>query len=858
VLLRRRPGVLLAVAGATMVMVAAVAAVPLFLSSAGTASVSLQAGERCPRDTGVTRTQVVDADEVRAPGPPSFAPLAGELTATNQWTGGASTLAGQPVEVLTRQHATEHVDVLAGGTGPGIWITDRTAKRSGLGVGDTTRLESLDVRVAAVYRDLAGYRVDRFWCSNARWLLVQSRGGDLTLPPPVVLVDRDTMADLMGTSTALWISEAGLAPDLTLGEADDLAADLACHGAHPKRLSWCTNGQPLLTRRYRLADRPDFAAADDRDFLERYFDSSLPFVLNRSRAIQASVRGGIWPVAALAALAGAGLVAAAASLWFDRRRRDVVLLSVRGVSPLGLGAKAVLELVGPLLVGAGVGVALAYGLVVWLGPSPELERAAVGRAAEVAVLALLGAAVTVAGVVTARVRGRSGRRLHLGLVPWELGLVAAAVVSYRRLGEWGVPVGQGAAVSKVDLLGLLFPVLFLLAVVAVVARLLGLGLGPLRAVSRRWPMPLFLAVRRVARARAASLGLLAATALAAGVLVYAATMGGSLHATLDAKARTFVGSDVEVDVPEGTVLPPALAGRATLVGLHRDARLDNEPVTVLAIDPKTFEHAAFWDDTFADQSLGRLLDRLRPTSGVVPAIMVGIDADGPTALSVGQGAGIDLRVENIAHVRAFPGMRGSRPTIYLAASVLAGDRVLGGEAEAWITGDHDQALDVLQRAGIPAKETRRVTDVVDGSSFVTVSWTFGFMRSLGVAAGLLAVGGVVVHLDARRRERVLGHAFLRRMGLRARQHRWALLVELVASVLVGCWIGVAAALAAAGLAHGRMDPVPAFAPEPLFRISIPAVLASVVGALLVVVLAAVVAQHRAEADDPVEVLRAGA
>ena len=37
-----------------MVMVAAVAAVPLFLSSAGTASVSLQVAERCPVDTGVS------------------------------------------------------------------------------------------------------------------------------------------------------------------------------------------------------------------------------------------------------------------------------------------------------------------------------------------------------------------------------------------------------------------------------------------------------------------------------------------------------------------------------------------------------------------------------------------------------------------------------------------------------------------------------------------------------------------------------------------------------------------------------------------------------------------------------------
>ncbi len=50
--LLRRPGVLATVAGASAVVVAALAAVPLFLSSAGTASIELQAAERCPRDTG--------------------------------------------------------------------------------------------------------------------------------------------------------------------------------------------------------------------------------------------------------------------------------------------------------------------------------------------------------------------------------------------------------------------------------------------------------------------------------------------------------------------------------------------------------------------------------------------------------------------------------------------------------------------------------------------------------------------------------------------------------------------------------------------------------------------------------------
>ena len=71
-------------------------------------------------------------------------------------------------------------------------------------------------------------------------------------------------------------------------------------------------------------------APDADSFVRTYFGSSLPFVADRAGAIQTAVGGGIWPVAALAAVAGGGLVAATASLWFDRRQREVALLTVRG------------------------------------------------------------------------------------------------------------------------------------------------------------------------------------------------------------------------------------------------------------------------------------------------------------------------------------------------------------------------------------------------------------------------------------------------------------------------------------------------------------------------------------------------
>ena len=871
-LLLRRPGVLAAVAGACAVMVAAVTAVPLFLSSTGTAAVELQAAERCPRDTGVQLVRSVPAGEVRAPGPDPFAPLADRLATSNRWAGLDVTLAGpgpadpEPAWLLAREDATDHVEVVDGPRGDGVWIPDRAAEAAGLGVGDVARIGGTPVPVAAVYRDQAGADVDPFWCSNADRLLVQSLGGGLVLPPPVLLVDPAVFASVMedlAVAEVPAVVEAGLRNGLTIEHAEQLVADLACHGARVGRLAWCEDGQPGIP--VIGGTRPVLEqATDDEEFVERYFESSLPFVLGRARAIQTAVGSGIWPVAALASLAGAGLMAAAAALWFERRRREVLLLSVRGVSPVGLGTKAVLELLLPLLAGAVAGLALAYGLVSWLGPSSVLEPAALRRAAAAAGIVLGVAAGIVVAVVAVRVRGGGAhpvRRLPLAWIPWELALAALTVVSYRRLGEWGVPVGRGDEVSHVDVLGLLFPVLFLLTVVAVVARAMSVGLRPLRAWSHRWPTAAWLAVRRVARARAAVLGLVAASAVAVGVLVYAMTMDRSLHSTLEAKALTFVGSDLAVGIDEDATIPDALVGRTTLVRVMRGSLDVDGPqlVEVVGIDPRTFAAVAFWDDTFAELSLDAIADRLAQRDGdTVPAVVVGAPIDGTAELIAGDAFAEHLTIEPVVEPEVFPGMEDDNPTVYVDRSLFDDPRLGGDRAEAWIRGDREEALAILREAGIAIDEVRRAATVADTSSFLTVSWTFGFMRSLALAAGLLAIGGLAAHLAARRRDRVLGHAFLRRMGLSRRQHLVALLLELTAGVVVGCWLGLGAALAATWSAHGRLDPVPSMPPAPLLRPASLAVLAAAIGSVVVAALAALVAERRAERDDHVEVLRAGA
>lgn len=877
-LLWSRPGVLATVAGACAVMAASVAAVPLFLSSAGTASVELQAAERCPTDTGATYRRGLTPSEVRAPEEDPFGPLTDALGPSNRWSRlaqvplvGADPATPMPIWLVERDGALGHTEALTTTGGPGIWITDRAAEELDLASGDTAQVGTAQVSVAGVYRDLAGTSVDDYWCSLADALLLEVRGADLVLPPPMVLVDRETFADLMPAldvprAESAW--EAPLRGGLTVQDTEGLVARLACRAEAGPVLAWCEDGRPPVGySRQRDFTTREIPAVDDADFVTRFLDSHLPFVTQRSAAIKTAVGGGVWPMAGFASLAGAGLVAAAASLWFDRRRREVRLLIVRGVSPAALGLKAVLELSLALLAGVLAGVGVAYALVVWLGPSSTLEGAAVRRAVAVAALALLGAALVVAAVVVQRARalhpGRP-RRLRLGALPWELPLGWATVVSYQRLGDWGIPVGRGANVSRVDVWGLLFPVLFLVTAVAVLSRLLALGLRPLRTISRSWPTALYLGVRRVARYRLAVLGLVAASAMAAGVLGYAASMNRSLDATLQAKAKTFVGSDLAVRVPTEAEVPSELAGRATRITLHWDARVDagggRLKAAVIAIDPATFETAAFWDDTFADDTLREIVDRLDEpaTGGAVPAVVVGRGAiTGRAEVAVVSGGTKRFTVEAIPDVRTFPGMRRPKLTVFVAARSLDGLDLGPGRTELWVEGDRARSLVALRETGTGFSEERRAAEIADGASFVTVAWTFGFMLSLGLSAGLLVLGGVAAYLDARRRDRLLGYAFMQRMGLRRGPHRRALLVELTASVLVGCWVGLAIALVAAWLAHSRVDPVPSYRPEPLLRPATAIVLGLGLLALALSVVGAVMAQRRVDRDDPVEVLRAG-
>ena len=460
-------------------------------------------------------------------------------------------------------------------------------------------------------------------------------------PPPVVIADRATFATLM--ERPRWArphrarGRHRCAPESPSTGPERSSTTLACgtrrrRGAGVVRRRAAADPHGLRQGRRRRQRR-----GARRRRARRPSYSGPPALRRRSgaRASRPRSAAGVWPVAGFAALAGVGLVAAAGvAVVRPPAPGDPAADGPRRVAgrprPQG-GARAGRR---RWSLGAAAGVALAYGLVAWLGPSPTIEPrrrrrgAAGGRGALRARRALV-----IGGVVVGAVRapaGRGGAGPARGSASSRGSWCLAAWRPWCRTGGWASGAcrsSQGAEVSRVDVLGLLFPVLFLVdrrspcVVPAARAR------APARccAASREWPTPLYLAVRRVARYRAAVLGLVAASALAAGVLGYAATIHRSMDATLagqgprPSSAATWRSAADRRAGPRGAArpvdrgrrLPPGVGG----------ATARREDVTVLAIDPATFARAAFWDASLSPTRRSRsILDRLAapPRDGRVP------------------------------------------------------------------------------------------------------------------------------------------------------------------------------------------------------------------------------------------------
>jgi putative ABC transport system permease protein len=478
----------------------------------------------------------------------------------------------------------------------------------------------------------------------------------------------------------------------------------------------------------------------------------------------------------------------------------------------------------------------------------------------------LAGAALVAGL---RARGTAERTVGSAprwpsRVPWELVLLGAAGWSWALLQGRDAIVEEGG-VAQVNGLLVAFPLLAVTGAAVLLARLLTAPLPRLRRWADHRGPAVFLAANRLAAARLATATLLAAVTLPVAVLGYTATLTASAQTTLDAKVGVQIGAGRAVLSVSRLAPTPAIDDVGTLVVRYDGSAATTGPdgarervdVQVLAVDPADLAGTAFWDESFADVPLTRLLTALDGPAdgGRVPVVAAGLPLGDP-GLRLGSAP---VAAEVVAQARVLPGRRTADPVVLVAADRLPEIQRRAGAgrvSEVWTDGELGPAVAAVVEAGGVRSRTLEPAGVQRSADLLGITWTFGYLSALAVFVGVLAVGGLLLYLEARSRAGLAGSVMARRLGLTRGVHLRSLLVELGGVALTGLALGALLAAAAVAVVYRRLDVDLLRPPTPLLDVPQGAVAATAVGALVVPALAALYAQRAADRADPATVLRA--
>jgi putative ABC transport system permease protein len=863
--LLRFPGVLAAVVGAALIVAVATAAGPLFLSAAGTAALGqnlTQAAQRAPalQVVGygpVSRAFLDPPDRAltsAVSGIPEVAPPLLSVVTNVSVSGAGGRANPQAVQLVARTGFLSHVHASGAPTASGVWLSAKTAHDLGIEAGQNVRFQSgadsAEAPVAGTYQDLSTGPLDPYW----RPLRDALQGSKGSAPLPTVLTDVDTIAalgeQLHGTGRAEW--DFGLRiTRMTLPQAQSVAGRLGAIREEAGNVHTSLGGSFQTDR---FATSPPFAT------------SPITSVVAQAARISDGIRGPVETIS-LAGRILALLGMAAAGVYGVRRRRiEASLLASRGVPPLVQGAFAMVESVLPAAVAAVAGWALAIVLVKALGPTTFIPTSAqlsalVSTGVMVGIgLVLLGAAAALAvRVEFDEVAGRLPR--SLSRAPWEAVVLILAAASFYEISARGSAAVSSGGVPHVDRLLLLFPLLFIAGVSGVIVRALRAGLGRIRGSGSKWRTPAYLALRRLASTPRMALLLVTASALAVGILVYAAMLSESIATTTREKALVATGSDVSVPLAASAGVPTSLPFPTTLVAEIDQSSVEpsERPVQVLAIDPRTFAAAAFWDPRFSGTPLAELLQGLQTNGVRMPAVAAGFapPSSGDLILRLQGG---DAPIHVVGTAASFPGMRAGRGTVVvdratLLRAVPSVNGLTKNSVRLWAKGDPSTILSALRAKGVPVAGAATAERLGRTPAFLAVTWTFSFLEALGIVAALVALVGLILYLQSRQLSREVSYALSRRMGLSPRSHRWSMVLELGGMLLGAFVVGALLAAAAARLVYRKLDLLPTRPPAPIYELPLPVLGLIVLVLGLAAVVGAAAAQRRAARANVAEVMR---
>jgi hypothetical protein len=733
--------------------------------------------------------------------------------------------------LLASTDALNHVHVVSGAPGEGVWLPTVIAQHLGARAGEPLDLSLGGIRarvvIDGVYRDLNSGPLPPYWLL---WSSEVVAPPDVTPPTTPIIVDPGRFRSLARKFQIGSVSFGLQAPlraghPLTLEEARAQAESTL---AFKREITWNPNRPPTeltdlfypVTEQVPEAIPPGFGSTE--------FRSSLPDVVRDvDRRIAATQSPGRLVQTAAIALALI-VIASAGGAVLQARPTEASLLAAQGVAPRAVATRTGLECLLPCIVGGGVGFGLTNLLIRVLRPAAPISGAVVWSAG----LWTIGAVVTsvlvlsiVAGLRYASESHRPGTRLRsLAALPIGIGVLLLAWLAWRAIQRHGaLSIDATLKVERPSLALLFFPLLLLGGaglVGAAAFKLVARGLRRRRAL----PSPTYLAVHRVAAGTPLAEALIAAFALALGIFVQSQATVRSLQATVDAKAGIYVGSDVDARITYTDAVPRRFAFPTTRIVRFPAAGTlpSGQSFDLLAVDPSTFADAAYWNGMFSDLSLDELMTRLAgPSGGPLPVVIAGGAPADFGSIETDQHA---MPVHVVGTASAFPGLTSLRPLLVVDersfVDAFPGSfnplDVVQASTELWIRGEEDQIVQALPLLGFKPSLVVTFSEVRDIPYISAVIETFVVLKLLGVVAALLVIAGILTYLHARERSQVVSYGLSLRMGMSHREHRRALVSELGGMLGSSCLVGSAAATGAALLLVPKLDPLSAIPPGPLF------------------------------------------
>jgi putative ABC transport system permease protein len=722
--------------------------------------------------------------------------------------------------LFARRGAVEALEVVAGSTSaPGVWITETLASDLQLGPGSTIAIGGLSapVTVAGVYRDLWSTEPNDYWSEVPSQYVPRFLRVFNSPEFELIVVDDALMGGLGPSVRAVWEAPLDRAPQ-----------------------SW--EALVALTDAYRQLER-DLAGETEIGDLHRAFavDPDAPPSLfsalfdarSDASAVIAELERPIATATVAGAAAGLALSTLGAVFLVRRRRSEYRLLAADGDGWWRFFVRAGVQYTAPALAGMVAGVAIAWLVIVALGPSGSAD---LDHVPWLSVAALSLAACLLAGAVTASlaIRTADGMNVEAGGVStsWLLVLGGAAVAMWLQVGELAPGDGVGPLVVAFPFVGIVTGVVMVVLVFRLVLR-------AFRRTGARLPTSLFLGWRALTGAETGALLVATALGLAAGLAVLSAVFVASVDTAIADKAVTVVGSDTRLDIADRA--DPATLPADTTIFRTLSTQVSGTTTRVIAVDPDTFSSAVLWPSSFG-RSPAEVIDALgAPVERGMAAVVVGDRLPDRGEFGVQR----VFPYEVVARLESFPLASVTGPTLVVRTDRLeafARQRFEQGlevspteQVAAEAEGEEAEEVGfaspldpythtIVSRASVrelagaaEAAElvVREVVTLAEESNRIgnqATRWAFDFLRILAAIGAMTALVAMALYLSERRRERVVAAVMVDQMGIPMRTNIAASVVEMVGLASVALAAGTMSALLVAWRAFPSFEPDPATPP----------------------------------------------